>query len=304
MKKLKKPFLLIFLIFIVVTLPLSITFSKYVIKKIGNYILEANHFYFNSDKLKEGGASYQMNNWSGVSSFNIQFELNNRKNNILTSSSDISYNLSITCDNDVTCTLDSPTSGIIYAKNNSKSFNLTINPTKSFKEGESITINVSATSTSPYIKTLSAKYVITVGKQGITYAITDAANATTLNFIITNALDYYNVDEAFLTYAIGDKISYETYKTLSSDNQSKCTSYKVTLAFDPNVVIVDPTSEIVKTSTQTYETINNVQYVNSLTFKVDALSSNSIRFYKIVTANNYTYPLNYNSSVISFNAVE
>ena len=304
MKKLKKQIIIIFLIFVVVTLPLSITFSKYVVKKIGDYILEANHFYFNSDKLKENGASYQMNNWSGVSSFNIQFELNNRKNNILASASDISYNLNITCPSDVTCTLDSDKSGIIYAAANVKSFNLLITPTKAFKEGESISVGVSASSSSPYIKTLSATYVITVGKQGIAYEIDDQADDTTFNFVITNALDYYTIDESFLTYNVGDKITSDTYKNLDSSNMAKCTSYKITLTFDPSVVIVDPTNNLVASSTKTYSEVNGIQYVNSLTFKVDALSSNSLRFYKINTKNNYTYPVTNASSIVTFSAVE
>jgi hypothetical protein len=304
MKRIKKRTIIIIIALLVITSPLTITFSKYVVKKIGDYILEANNFYFNSDKLKEGGANYQMNNWTGVSAFNIQFDLNNRKNNILSSSSDIDYTINITCPTDVTCTLDSPSTGTIYAASISNNFNLTINPTRTFKENESISVTVTAASTSPYIKTLSATYVITVGKQGIAYSITDAANDNTFNFIITNALDYYTVKEAFSTYSVNDKISYDDYKNLSADNKVKCTSYQVTLSFDPNVVILDPTSEIVETSTETTTTINNIQYINSLTFKVDALSSTSIRFYKVNKSNNYTYPVTNSTSIVNFSAEE
>ena len=304
MKKIKKRTIIIILAILIISLPLTVTFSKYVVKKIGDYILAANHFYFNSDKLKEDGANYQMNNWTGASNINIQFELNNRQNNILTSSSDIDYKLSVTCPTDVICTLDSDYTGIIYAASVSKNFNLILNPTRTFNENESISVTVTAESTSPYIKKLSATYTITVGKQGIAYSISDVKDNNTFNFIITNALDYYTVEYAFTTYNVGDKISYDNYKNLSSDNQAKCTSYKVTLTFDPSVVILDPTSEIVEKSTETTTTINNIQYINSLTFKVDALSSTSIRFYKANKSNDYTYPITNSTSVVNFSAEE
>ena len=264
----------------------------------------ANHFYFNSDKLKEDGANYQMNNWTGASNINIQFDLNNHQNNILTSSSDIDYKLSITCPTNVTCTLDSDYTGVIYAASGNKNFNLTLTPNRTFNENESISVTVNAESTSPYVKKLSATYVITVGKKGIAYSISDAQDNNTFNFIITNALDYYTVKEAFGTSNIGDKISYDTYKGLSTENQGKCISYKVTLTFDPSVVILDPTSEIVEKSTETTTTINNTQYINSLTFKVDALSSTSIRFYKVNKSIDYTYPITNSTSIVTFSAEE
>ena len=304
MKKIKKRTIIIILAIFIITLPLTVTFSKYVVKKIGDYILMANHFYFNSDKLKEDGANYQMNNWTGASNINIQFDLNNHQNNILTSSSDIDYKLSVACPTDVTCTLDSDYTGIIYAASVSKNFNLILNPTRTFNENESISVTVTAESTSPYIKKLSATYTITVGKQGIAYSISDVKDNNTFNFIITNALDYYTVEYAFTTYNVGYKISYDNYKNLSSDNQAKCTSYKVTLTFDPSVVILDPTSEIVEKSTETTTTINNTQYINSLTFKVDALSSTSIRFYKVNKSIDYTYPITNSTSIVTFSAEE
>ncbi len=304
MKKLNKKTIIIILAIFIITLPITATFSKYVVKKIGDYILVANHFYFNSDKLKENGASYEMNNWTGASNINIQFELNNRQNNLLTSSSDIDYKLSVSCPTDVTCTLDSEYTGIIYATSVSKSFNLTLNPTRTFNENESISVTVNAESTSPYVKKLSATYKITVGKKGIAYSINDVKDNNTFNFVITNALDYYTVKEAFSTNVVGNKISYDNYKNLTLDNQAKCTSYKVTLSFDPRVVILDPTSEIVEKSTETTTTINNIQYINSLTFKVDALSSTSIRFYKINKSIDYTYPITNSTSIVTFSAEE
>lgn len=66
MSKLKGRYLVIIVLILIATSPITYTFSKYVTKKLGEYILDANHFYFNSDKLKQDGASYTINNWSVV----------------------------------------------------------------------------------------------------------------------------------------------------------------------------------------------------------------------------------------------
>ena len=56
MKK-KKYRLLIILTIIALSLPVGITFSRYVSRFIKSYIMEANNFFFNSDKLVEDGIS-------------------------------------------------------------------------------------------------------------------------------------------------------------------------------------------------------------------------------------------------------
>ena len=104
---------LVFLfILVVLLLPVGIAFSKYVTTTIKNYIMEANNFFFNSDKLVQGGASYGINNWGGAGNIEIQFQLNNHKNNILTSDADITYSLTTSCDSSIICNL-SASSGVI-----------------------------------------------------------------------------------------------------------------------------------------------------------------------------------------------
>ena len=46
------------------------------------------------------------------------------------------------------------------------------------------------------------------------------------------------------------------------------------------------------------EVINGYNYVNSISFKIDALSSKMIKFYKLDTTQNYTFPIINNSSII------
>ena len=298
----KKKKLLIILFVLAILLPVGITYSKYIKTVINNYILEAKNFYFNSDKLSASNPTYNINNWSGVGNFTIQFELNNEKNNILYSSSDITYTLNVTCDNDITCSL-SNTSGTIYTTEHKDSFVLTVTPQRAFNDNESVHVTVTAQSTSPYEKTLGATFVITVGKRGISYEITDKANQPYLNFTITNAITSYKVRTAFDTYSVGDEISSETYLALSDTNKANCASQIVTLTFDPNIVILDTTSSIMDNSTKAYTTINNVSYISSITFNVEAMSSTEIRFYKKDTSQNYTYPITNDTSIITFSSI-
>lgn len=290
------------ILLIILLFPLGVTFTKYISQVFGNFLLEAKNFYFNSDKLTIDNATYQINNWSGVGNFTIQFSLNNMKNNILTSSSDINYEISSNCSADITCSLD-VTNGTIFTTEKSDNIVLTVIPQRSFDDGESATINVTASSTSPYVKTLKAKFIITVGKRGISYEINDAVKQPYLNFTITNALTSYKVNEAFSTYAVGDLISSDTYLTLNATDKAKCASATITLSFDPNQVVIDSTSEILTNSTIAYTTINGVAYVSSLTFKVEASSSNVIRFYKANVENDYSYPTVNATSIINFSAV-
>ena len=49
----------------------------------------------------------------------------------------------------------------------------------------------------------------------------------------------------------------------------------------------------------TSTTIGGHSYINSISFKIDAMSSEQIKFYKVNAGQNYTYPNNNNSSVIT-----
>ena len=64
----------------------------------------------------------------------------------------------------------------------------------------SMVIKIYAKSTSPYVKTISAKFEYIAGKKGLTYEIEDEKNRTYLVFKITNAQDTYKVITAG-TYA-------------------------------------------------------------------------------------------------------
>lgn len=294
--------LIIILLIIVLVLPVGITFSRYVTTLIKNYIMEANNFFFNSDKLADGGTTYGINNWGGVGDIEIQFQLNNHKNNILTSDADITYTLTTNCDSSVICTL-SANSGTIQKAEKTDNLTLVARPRRAFNDGESITATVSATSSSPYVKTLSATFVVTVGKRGISYEITDTASSPYLVFKITNAQDTYKVITPFGGHSAGDILTTTEYLALNQTDRDKCASALVTLSFDPSDVILDTTSDIMKNATYTTSAYNGINYISTITFKVDVMTSMDIRFYKWDSSQNYTYPITTQTPIITFSAV-
>ena len=301
MNRKKLTIIIVTILVLILLFPIGITFSRYVIRTVKNYILEANNFFFNSDKLVEGGTSYGINNWGGVGNIDIQFQLNNHKNNILTSDTDIAYTLTTSCDSSVVCNLSS-NSGTIYKAEKTDNLTLTIVPQRAFDDNESFQATVIASSTSPYVKTLSATFTVTVGKRGITYEITDKATSPYFMFSITNALDTYKVITAFGNYSVGDPLTSNEYLALTPQQKQNCASVVVTLTFDPSIIVLDTTSDILKKSTTTTSSYQGVQYINSITFGVEALDSEEIRFYKRDSSNNYTYPIVNNSSIVTFTA--
>ncbi len=300
----KKKLIIMIIIICMIVIPFSFTLGRYITENIRDYIMETNHFFFNSDKLKEGGITYEVNNWGGADVFEIQFELNNHKNNILTSEGDIEYSLSLEYDaNDTICSLSS-TSGTIYEAEKTDDFTLTVTPRRVFNDEESVYVTVNAVSSSPYVQELSATYIITVGKRGISYEINDSVNSPYLMFSITNAIDTYVVRTAFSGHPVGSIVTSSEYIGLSQENKDKCASQVITLSWNPQDVVIDTTSSIVTSSSSSFttSTYNGISYINSITFPVDILSSTEVRFYKWDVTKNYTYPFVYPSSIVTFNA--
>lgn len=286
--KIKKTIYLLLLILILC--PTVVTLSRYIYNKAYDFVLMANKFYFNSDKLTVDGKEYRVNNWSGLESFNIQFELNNKKNNLLTSTSDIYYEVEMECIGDVTCEINN-TEGIIYSDEYTDEFTIDITPNRIFDDNESVTVNVVARSTKPYKKTLSASFVISVGKQGISYEVVDEPGNATFEFVITNSLSSYKVYEAFGGYRVGDELTVEEYKTLSDDDKSKCASAIAKIDFQPHLLIIDSTSKVLeKAKTDFIYGYYGIKFINSIEFNMDPSSTTAIRFYKTDVNKDFTYP--------------
>ena len=289
-KKINKKVIIILVIIIIPLLTtFSITFAKYITEKFYSYYTNSKHFYFTSNILKEDNPLYQINNWGGIGQFTISFDLSSSKNEYVNTEYDITYQAEIYCPNDVICELDK-TSGTIYTSTHKDTIKVTVNPTRLYTEGEKLTIQLRAKSTSPYVKELTARYEYVVGKTGVTYEIEDEPNQTYMLLKITNAINYCKVTQAFDDYQVNDAIDVDKFMTLSEDKQRKCISQNASISFDPYTIVLDTTSEILKKSTYTTTSVNNIQYINHLDFTLNPLSSVAIKFYKKYTANNYTYP--------------
>lgn len=293
-----------FLILIVLVLFILLqTYGRYIYNGIKNYYLSTKEFYFNSDKLSDNVSNYQLDNWSGVEPVSITFNMDSRKNNLVSSPSDINYEIVYTCSSNVTCN-STKTEGLILSGQSTDSFEILMTPNVTLSSGDSVWLEVEANSTEPYRKSLKGKFTIKVATIGLSYEIIDVMNRPYLDFNITNTLDYYTIKEAFDTYSIGDKIEINDYLGLSEENKKKCASAVITLSFDPNILRLDMTSEFyIKNSNQTTVRLaDNNDYVNSFTFNVEAISSSAVRFYKLNTNNNYSYPFVTTTPIITFQA--
>lgn len=288
-KFLKTQRLILMAFVILITLGCTITLGRFIYNRLLDFYFASKNFYFESDKLKATQAKYSLDYWNGVDPYNIVVNLNSYKNSSLKSTSDITYNVSYSCSSNVTCS-SSKSEGTIYASSNTDSFVISMAPNVTLNDGDSATVEITANSTSPYKKTLSAQFKLVVGKYGLSHEIVDSVGNVYFEVKVTNSLDYYTVKEAFDSYSVGDKIQISTYNALSDTNKAKCVSAKITMSFNPNVVYVNnnSTSFLNVYDVQT-EQINNFDYINQFSFNVAASSSNVIKFYKKNVNNNYTH---------------
>ena len=295
----RKKQILLLLAIVLCSISFVIVFGRYVTNSVNNFFLRSKEFYFFSDKLSEGIDIFQLENWSGVDDYTITINMNSRKNNLEVSTYDIGYDISYTCSSNAICQL-SKTSGIISSDDNTDFFNITITPNTQLKTGDKVVVNITATSKTDYVKTLKGKFTFVVGQEDLTYQITDKPNTPYAELSITNTLTYYVVEEAFGDYQKGYKIDIDTYLALTEEEKSKCYSSIVTVAFDPEEVLLDNTSESYQEALNiTTEIINGKSYINSITLPIEAISSVDLRFYKVDTSQDYTYPNINNFSVVS-----
>lgn len=302
MKKLNlKKILLIIPIFVFLSIG-TFSFAKYAILEFHSYYLDSKNFYFTSNRLKRNSATYMVNNWSGVGSFDISFNLLSEKNSLVYSDFDIPYTVRFICPDDVTCEFNKESGTIFYdplSSTHSDTVVLSVRPKRVFNENEQLTIYVEANSTSPYHEKISASFLYVVGKQGITYEIEDEVNRPYLLLKITNAINYCKVINDFGNYHVDDLIETSVYRTLSDVEKANCLGEEIILDFDPNVVVLDTSSNIINSAALLTTTINGVAYVNNMNFKIEPSSTIAIKFYKKLINNDYSYPLVNDTSVIN-----
>ncbi len=289
---------------LLIVLLTTVTYGRYIYNEVRDFYLSSKSFYFNSDKLTVNRAIYQVDNWSAVDPYTITINLNNNKNNLVHANSDINYEISYICSNNVLCSVNS-TGGILYSNDGMSYFNAVITPNATFNVGDEAFIEITVNSTYPYKKTLKGRFILKVGKSGLSYTIDDQKGSPYFNFNITNTIDYYLVKEPFADYKLNDRIDRLTYISLSDEDKRKCLSAEITLTFDPEKVILDSTNTIyLKKERYTTTNINGYDYINSITFRMDTESSEVVKFYKANTNIDYTFPIINNVSIIDFSYTE
>lgn len=276
-----------------------IVFGRYVTESVNDFFVRSKEFYFFSDKLTEDKSIFQIENWSGVDDYTITVNMNSRKNNLEVATYDIGYDIKYKCTDNAICQL-SKEKGIISENTNTDFFNLTITPNTQLETGDKVIVEIEATSTSNYKKTLKGKFTLVVGQENLTYQITDEPNYPYMELSVTNTLSYYIVKEAFGSYTINQKIDIDTYLELTDEEKAKCYSSIVKIEFDPNDILIDLTSESYQKANEVTTTlVNGKRYINSMTIPIDAISSVDLRFYKTDASKDYTYPNFDNYSVVT-----
>ena len=278
---LKKTQILLIMAILICIISFIVIFGRYLTNNVNDFFVRSKEFYFYSDKLEEDTAVFQVDNWSGVDDYVITVNMNSRKNNLKVASYDIGYTISYTCSDNAICQL-SKTEGIIYSNNNSDYFNLTITPNRQLETGDKVVVEIEAKSTAKYQKTLKGKFTLVVGKEKLSYQITDKPQNPYMELSLTNTLSYYIVNEAFGNYSVNNKIDIDTYLALTEENKAKCSSAIVTITFNPEQVLLDITNESYsKAKNIETTTVNGKTYINKFTILIDAISSTDLRFYKV-----------------------
>lgn len=287
--------LIILMAFVIV----SSTFGRFVYVEMKKHFFTTQNFYFESDKLRAVKAYYQIDNYNGVDQYNITINLNSFKNSKLKAATDISYDLTYACSSNALCSI-SKTEGIIFSATNTDYFIATITPNAILNDQDMIWIDITAKSTDPYEKELSARFILKVGYFGLSHVITDEVGSPYMELKITNTLDYYRVLEAFGSYNVNDRIDINTFLALSPANKEKCASALIDLNFDPNILLLDTTgSTYLKALDIEYQLLLGHNYVDFISFKIDANSSEVVRFYKKNAQLNYTYPVVNPTSIVT-----
>ena len=273
----KKIIICIILLITLMTLP---TFGRYIYNGARDLYLKSQNFSFSSNLLTTMGKTYRYANWSGVDDYELDLQLYSYENELSLfnyEGSGLAYTLTCTVEDTTKSTVHIGTiagSGTAtdYIPNttNIKDIKIYLRPKENLAVGDTVKVNVTASTTVPYQKTISATFNIKVTGQNVTYSIDDEA---------TNI--------------------YATLKLVNTKSETNT----ITLSYDPALVIIDVTHEYYENRDQTKDTFKNVEgveYVKSITFDMEPADVKNIRFYKKNVNADYTYPGGtYGSMVVS-----
>ncbi len=251
--------LIISLLLLAIIIPVTLTNGRYFLSKLNEFYYDSKEFYFYSDVLN--GNTYELFNWDGVSNYQLTIDTSNAKDALNWTQDDITYEIAVSCSSsneNITISCHSTGTTTLIANQAVKTVGTnTIIVDKengTLNSGDTITINVTATSTGTYHKTLRATFIVTVNEVGVSYSIIDSVDSKYLTLVIAN--------------------------TGANKN--------ISIAIDATKLNVDMTNYHVKNGTKTTTQVGNDNLVNSVAFQVLANNVYSIRFYKNNPQQNYT----------------
>ena len=263
-KKINKIKVGIFISLIIVLFMHLTGFGRFLYNNVKDRYLSSKSFYFTSNLLDVNNPSYEYHNWSGTDAYKLDFELYSFENELLRIDYDIDYNVTCsTTSTKITCAFGSvdgenTDSGTIYATSNEEVVSIYLKPKDgvSFDLGETVTVSVTAYTTEPFAKTITADFVFEITAQGADYQIEDKQNQN---------------------YAL-----VKLKNTLAIDSN-------VTLRFDPEVVRLDMNDEVyLNNINYKTEEIDGSKHINEITFLMLKESSKNIKFYKVDKTQDYT----------------
>lgn len=240
----------------------NFTFAKYVFEDAYNNYLISKEFYFESPHLD--GSTHSVYDWDGTSTYPLTFEIRNYADLLRWTGENISYTINISCTPSITgsvaCSTDSNTGTIVYSADNGTTNNINVTMSNSnnlvFSDNDYVDMRVTATSTSPYRKSLYVDFRIYVVTRKVAYKIEDAEDSEFLSLTIAN-------------------------QTTSAKN--------ITVSWDYSVVAVDNLRKVIAEATLGTYVSNGVTYVNSFTTSIPAKASFLVRYYKADITQDYTY---------------
>lgn len=242
-------------------------YGRFVYNNITDRYFASKKFYFTSNLLTPNCNKYNFDNWDGDGIYQIDIEICSQNNDLEKYDEDLEYKLLIDYDDsDIVCSLDynefkESTGGYILdvyenlkipVETNSNKFEIYVKPTidpetgetKKLKLGESYDIKVTAYTTEPYKKTISA--ILTLKINEVSYNIKDGVNWPFVILTVRNSYD------------------------LVTD---------LRIEFDENVVRLDMNDSVYLENTDRVEVDEN-GVVTAITFEMQKETSRKIKFYK------------------------
>lgn len=167
MKKQKKKNPLFILSLVIICSIAIYSFAKYVIEIPDIHIQKAKQFYFESDILKLENPTYLLYDWNGEDTYTLEIDLKNYQDELRYTNDSIEYQINVTSENEninLSTSLQSNAGTLQGGSQTEEKINIYVDSTTQISEGEFVDVLVTANSTSPYEKTLTATFRIYVQK--------------------------------------------------------------------------------------------------------------------------------------------